>query len=319
MTIDMPEAPELPDLPAFDNRAMRRAVRRGVVRTAFVGALWLVLASVVLSIGGHAALVGLSREDHLERVVAVGWQVAHPEYIVMLAPPRTGYVHVTEAIAAQPLGAQPVPGFSKLSFTESLFGGVSRSDPDPTTVASSILQNLGAYGILGGGVRASERKMLEQLPKPVRVAAVIEFVKPLSYADYKAFASRNGATMDLQDAPLLLGAVGDPTKRLDGSHVLTGVCAWAPIYSAETHHAAPSDEDPIGGFRSWVHSLHDSDRDALLQVGVDLSFLRASAQAGLVHGVIVTAASADQLLKYLNDPAVATVHPYDVAFAVEGS
>ncbi|MBV9099308.1 MAG: hypothetical protein JO079_14750 [Frankiaceae bacterium] len=206
-----------------------------------------------------------------------------------------------------------------------MFGGVSGSDAVPATTASNILLSLAQFKMNGlpgvpsvADVRASERRMLEQLPKPVRVAAIVEFAKPLSYADYTAFASRNGARMDLQYAPLLLG-IADPGNLSVGSHSLTGVCAWAPTYSAETHHAAPSYEDPIGGFRSWVRSLHDSDRDALLQVGVELSFLRESARAGLVHGVIVTGETADQLLRFLTDPAVAAVHPYDVAFALEGS
>jgi len=57
----------------------------------------------------------------------------------------------------------------------------------------------------------------------------------------------------------------------------------------------------------------------LRKVGADLTALRTAARDGLVYGVIVHDASAALLLKMLDDPAVGAVHPYDVAFAVEGS
>ena len=318
MSVDLPEAPELPDLPAFDNRAMRRAVRRGVIRTAFVGALWLVLASFVLSIAGKVALSTLGRRDHVKRVVAVGWQVAHPEFIVKQSGEGSGYVHTTATFDVQPLGVQSVPAATKMSFSESLFGGVSRSYPDPKSAASQILMSFGNPQESGAGWKASERKMLDALPKPVRVAAIVEFAQPLTYADYTAFVARTGAKMDLIDAPLLLGSVGDIGALFNGPNFLTGVCAWSPGYDTERGRE-PNFDDPIGGFRSWVRSLHDSDSGVLLKVGVKLSLLRDAARAGLVHGVIVNDASTAELLKFLDDPAVGAVHPYDVAFAVEGS
>jgi len=319
MTLDLPDAPELPDLPAFDKHAMRRAVRRGVIRTAFVGALWLLLASFVLSIGGKVALSGLGREDHLQHVVVVGWQVAHPEFFLRGSGQGSGIVHTTASYDATPLVVQPAAAAAKLSFRESLFGGVSRSYPDPTTAASQILQTVGNELYADVKWKTAERKMLEQLPKPVRVAAIVEFAQPLSYADYKAFVDRTGATTDIGSAPLLLGTTGDFAQEFGGPNTFTGVCAWAPFYGVQLNHGLRYHDDPIGGFRAWVASLHDSDSGALAKVGVKLSLLRDSARAGVVHGVIVQGTSAAVLLKLLNDPAVRAVHPYDVAFAVEGS
>ncbi len=320
MTVDMPEAPELPDLPAFDKRAMRRAVRRGVIRTAFVGALWLVIASIVLGIAGQAALVGLGRRDHVQHVVAAGWQVAHPEFMLDLSSDGNGIVHTTTNYAAAPLGVQPVSASTKLSFSESLFGGVSRIDVEPKTAASQILLTFGLNGTDGASWRSAERKMLGQLPKPVRVAAIVEFAQPLSYADYTAFAARTGAGVDVQGAPLLLSAAKDLESQSDGAYAVSGVCAWAPEYAGRLLNLGFKNfDDPIGGFRAWVGSLHDSDRDALRKVGISLTTLRAAARAGLVHGVILHDTTAALLLKMLDDPAVGAVHPYDVAFAVEGS
>lgn len=320
MTVETPEAPELPDLPAFDDRAMRRAVRRGVIRTAFVGAVWLVVASIVLGIAGRATLVGLGREDHLKHVVALGWQVAHPEFSVGESGQHSGAVHATETFDAVPIVVQSAPATTKLSFSESLFGGLSRSYPYPTTAATDVLLDIG-YGGTADALRAQERTLLGQLPKPVRVAAIVEFAQPLSYADYTAFVARNGPETEtvLHWAPLLLSAAGDLESRVDGSNTLTGMCAWSPVYAFRLLHLNPKGlDDPIGEFRSWVGSLHDSDRGALGKVGVSLAKLRSTADAGLVHGVIVGNASAALLLKLLADPSVGAVHPYDVAFAVEG-
>jgi len=319
MTVDLPDAPELPDLPAFDNRAMRRAVRRGVIRTAFVGALWLLIASFFLSIGGRVALRGLGRDDHLHNVVALGWQVAHPEFFLRSSGSGDGIVHTSVSYDATPLVVQPAAAAAKLSFSESLFGGVSRSHPDPSTAASQILQTLGNESYNNVNWKTAEQKMLDQLPKPVRVAGIVEFAQPLSYADYMAFADRTGEATDLRDAPLVLGTTGDLNEEFDGPNTFTGVCAWAPFYGVQLNHGLRYHDDPIGGFRSWVGSLHDSDSGALAKVGVKLSLLRDSARAGLVHGLIVQGTSAAVLLKLLNDPAVRAVHPYDVAFAVEGS
>lgn len=319
MTVDLPDAPELPDLPAFDKHAMRRAVRRGVIRTAFVGALWLLLASFVVSLAGQVALSGLGRRDHVQRVVATGWQVAHPEFILAQSSDGNGIVHTTATYTAVPLGVQPAPATTRLSFSESLFGGVSRSHPDPMTAASHLLVRFGTDGTFGPSWRTAERKMLEQLPKPVRVAAIVQFAQPLSYADYIAFAAHSGAGEDLHGAPLLLNAAGDVDGHIDGLDILTGVCAWGAGYGNQPSLWAKSFSDPIGAFRTWVGSLHDSDRDALRKVGVSLTALRMAARAGLVHGVVVENTTAALLLRMLDDPTVGAVHPYDVAFAVEGS
>jgi hypothetical protein len=316
MSIDVPEAPELPDLPAFDQHAMRRAVRRGVMRTAFVGAVWIVLSSIVLSVCGQAALVGLGRRDHLQHVVAVGWQVAHPDFIIGMSSDRNGIVHTTSTYDAQPLVAQSVPN-SKLSFTESLFGGLSRSYPEPATPASGLLSYF--EDDQRTDWKTTERTMLHQLPQPVRVSAIVQFAHPLSYPDVLAFATRYSEEVRVQDAPLLLNSAGDISTHTEDSHPLTGICSWSWTYDFRLTHAAFNRDDPISGFRSWVHSLHDSDRGALAQVGVSLTKLRDVAREGLVHGFIVDSTTTDVLLKMLNDPSVAAVHPYDVAFALEGS
>lgn len=319
MTVDVPEAQEFPDLPAFDEWAMRRAVRRGVIRTAFVGAAWLVFASVMLSLAGKAALSGLGREDHLLHVVAVGWQVAHPEFDLVQSGQGLGNVHATATFDALPRGVQSARAGTKLSFVESLFGGVSRSSSSLSTDASDVLADFDNRPA-NDTWRTDERTLLEQLPKPVRVAAIVQFARPLSYADYTAFAVRDGVEGDLHWAPLLLGAAGDIESHGDGANLLTGICAWSPVYAFRlVHPGTRGSEDPIAGFRSWVGSLHDSDRDALAKVGVSLAKLRATARAGLVHGVIISRTTAPLLLKLLDDPAVSAVHPYDVAFAVEGS
>src|SRR5690349_8146177 len=77
-----PDLPEftLPELPEVDDAAIRRAVRRGVLRAGLSAAAWLLLA-VVLAVVGTGTVTALSTQRFAE-VIYDGAVAAHPEYEV---------------------------------------------------------------------------------------------------------------------------------------------------------------------------------------------------------------------------------------------
>ncbi|MEN3312958.1 MAG: hypothetical protein V7645_2287, partial [Actinomycetota bacterium] len=64
----------------FDERATRRAVRRGVIRTAFVAVVWVVVASIVLNIASGFWQTRGDRRDHFAEVAGYGFFAAHPGF-----------------------------------------------------------------------------------------------------------------------------------------------------------------------------------------------------------------------------------------------
>jgi hypothetical protein len=323
MTSETADFPSLPDLPTFDRNALRKAVRRGVIRTAIVGGFWVLIALFLLQIAGGIITSVLGRADELTHVVQVGWQVSHPEFFAKDSGTNTGGMSANLRIDAVPVSAGLGGAATQLSFRDNIFGSTSVSGvADPQTAASQVLLGFGQPGSTGAGVRAAEVKMLRGLPSAVRVAAIVEFANPLSFEQYRAFAQAH----DDQSAPafglapaLLSAAIPLGDSDIVGGHLIRGVYAWSPTYDRSQRSGEfQTVSDVVSGFRTWVHTLHDSDRDALLTAGADLTGLRAAARAGLVHGVVLKDASAAFLLKLLADPSVGAVHPYDVQFAVEG-
>ena len=64
----------------FDERATRRAVRRGVIRTAFAAVVWVVAVSILLTIASWAWQARDGRRDHFGEVAGYGFFAAHPGF-----------------------------------------------------------------------------------------------------------------------------------------------------------------------------------------------------------------------------------------------
>src|SRR4051812_37805106 len=73
-----PPAPGFPDLAMFARGATRRAVLRGLLRTALLVVVLFVLFSLLGTVVGFAAFKLTGRDDAFERVGVVGLFVAHP-------------------------------------------------------------------------------------------------------------------------------------------------------------------------------------------------------------------------------------------------
>lgn len=307
------ETVEIPDLPAFRPGATRRAVWRGLFRNAFLTVGWLLVGVFVLNIVGPLATSLLGRQSQLSHVVNLGWRVAHPEFVDRGGSSAAGIITRTSGIKAVPLEAQGVGPVADVRLHEGIFGGVGGSDLNPSSPAEGVLRVFGQFTGDVPALRAAEVKEFRQLPAGVEVAAVVEFAEPLTEADYSAFLDTLGHDQ-LALNPVLLSAAKTFEQQLaGGGPIVRGVYGWRKVLNTNAL------DSTVAGFRRWVGSLHDSDRDALAEVGVNLTDLRAAARDGRIHGVIVTSQSPAELLKMLGDRRVLAVHPYDIQFAVEGS
>jgi hypothetical protein len=303
---------DLPPLPAFADRGTKRAIRRGLIRTALLAVVWLIVGWFLLSIAGAGIQGALGRRDQLSKVEGTAWQVAHPEFTVRDTTSSIGGFRTAAGLDVRPILANgPGPG-GWVRFRENLFGGVSRDWPDPESPASNLLLALHQGG---HDLAAQEAKELRALPAPVRVAAVVDFAQPLDEAAYAAFLRDYPGDSSLAGAIALMspGTSFGPNEHSFG--ISAGVYGWSPFLPGPER---ASHYTMLQAFRAWVAGLHDSDRPGLKLAGVDLSLLRRVAREGREYGVLVSQATPGLLLKLLADPRVAAVHPYDIQFAVEG-
>jgi hypothetical protein len=299
-------------------RSLRKAIRRGVIRTAFLGAVIFFIGSIVIFIGASLLRSVLGNSQELERVASIGWRVAHPNFAGQQSGMSMGGWTSTYTIQASPLVAQPSGATTSVRLTENPFGSVSGPFAQMKAPSDYALSQVGAPGSTGAAVKAHERDVLKGLPSPVRVAAVIQFATPmddnawLSFTQHYEFEKKGLENGFDPRAPALLSSYQDQFALHD-AHVMSPVYGWVDGYDFRSRSPLNT---PVAGFRKWVATLHNSDRDALYAVGADLDSLRAAAKDGHIYGFIVSSASVPLLLDLLNDPAIGAVHPYDVAFNV---
>jgi len=308
--VDEPEW-EVPDF-ALDNRDLRRAIRRGILRTAFMGAIYIVVGAVVLSIALQFILAGLGRQDQLRRI-ATGWQVAHPEFLADVSGSGPTTFGRSLSLDARLLTAPPDPATVSVRLSQNLLGHVGVSTQVTDSPAADLLRTIGQ--VQASPPKARERRQLRALPKSTVVSAVIEFTNPMDESELAAWLAdhQDLHQMSFMEAVYLMSST-NPTKTVVWNGVLQ-----APVYGwtfRDVELRTGSFSGSVqSSFRDWVGELHDSDSDNLHRVGIDLNRLRAAAEAGLVHGMIVSGLHPAELIDLLDSPAVRTVRSYQIAFA----
>ena len=263
--------------PVIDDDAIRRAVRRGVLRVAFTAAAWLLLALVVAVIG--TGTVTSLRTQHFVAVVDGGIQAAHPEYdlngmsccggISSVTVRRDGHVR-----AAVDGSAQAV-----VQVHRSFLGrvDVDAGDPSQTPVLRALSRE--------AATKTATRALVDKLPGTVVASALVELDTPLSYDQAKA------ATTVEATAMILTMPFGTDS-----------MVSW------------PAGGD-LSGFVHWAGDLRAGD-DGLLST-LDLppsATLRQIARDPKVYGMVIDRATPAQLRSLLDNPAVRTVNLADIAF-----
>lgn len=278
--------------PEFDARAIRRATRRGIFRTALSVIGYLLLGSIVLHTATVLVLELGGRRNRLENVVIPGLLVANPEYEShSRGCCNSDFTHLTGSLDIQLRAPAPTTPTIALEPTQDLFG---RYDSYSVRVPESALGQL----VQGYTIPADrERRILQRLPDAVRASAVVLFEQPLDQAGVDAILASLGEpgylAAVLFDVPQSARWVGSPV----GTRWRIG---WP--------------EASISAFAAWANSLSASDDATLHRIGLPRAADIQAISRGRATGIVISSARVTRLLELLDDPMVRTVMPADVEY-----
>ncbi|MFF5205032.1 hypothetical protein [Streptosporangium sp. NPDC000396] len=302
--------PEIPDLPDFDPKRTRRAVRRGLFRTVAIVLAVLALLAVAATEGSSLVQTRGDREGRMEAVLGTAFKIYNPAYAVTIdSCCQTTPVSMSFEVAARPVGpvgAWPV-GSESYTISQDFFGRVQHLPLGHTanTRLSQSLFNVGTTLTAKDEVRA----VLARLPADLSALAVVEFEQPLGEADLKSFVKQYGSCAEWV-----------VYERRPGSLPIT----WGFDYWTDTlglGKGGDMTDEICGGilaqFRKWVGLLRDHDNANLRSFDLSLDRLRKAAEAGLAYGYVDQLSSVRELRELLKDPRVRTIRLAGVAFDLD--
>ncbi|MFC4063070.1 hypothetical protein ACFOWE_32735 [Planomonospora corallina] len=297
------------EIPDFDPKRTRRAVRAGVMRTAST-VLAVLLVICLLATAGSAWIQRRGdREKRMYDVLGTALQVANPGYRIRLGETSASPLSLSLEVGVSPLRAYG--GFSagaafadrKEEITQDFFGRVRRPPlgDDTDTSLTHALYDIGT----GNDPKEEMRRVLARLPETMRALAVVEFAEPMSSAELAAFARRYGECPEIvvyekrpRATPITWEMAMRPSSMdLPGG----GECSDSPSQTLE-------------GFQGWVGMLREHDEHNLRKFGLDLARLRKAAAEGAAYAYVSELSQVAVLRKVVEDPRVTTVRVADIAF-----
>jgi hypothetical protein len=272
------------DLPApVDDRAIRRAVLRGVARSGLASLAWLLVLVLVLffvTVG-----VGLVRGDRFFVVTFNGLRAAHPEYELAqdgsccARGPLFGLTNLGLAssvtLRVRPLGELDYAPTTTVVVEQDVTGALHADlGRDVTPLRDGL--NRGRPG------KGSTGEFLDGLPDLTVVSALVEYDRPVAAASFRALPGLS--------APIFLT---DPYA--------SGLVAWPTL--------------SVDELRDWARRLGPADDDRLDEIGLPpAATIQRAAADGLIHAYVLPRIGVGDIRALLDDPAVRSVNILDVAF-----
>ncbi|MEV4296971.1 hypothetical protein [Microbispora rosea] len=299
----------LPPIPDFDPRTTRRAVRRGVARTAITVLAALLVLVLAATVGSGLIQRRGDREERMTDVLGTAFKIYNPGYDIEVSNwGATTPLSMSFTVAARPVRAVGgfVEGYGGVEHvvTQDFFGHVGRLPLGhyAGTTLSTALMNVGT----GNQPKEDSRKVLARLPAGLNALAVVEFAKPLTADELVAFTARNKS--DAEKVVL---------ERRPTSIPIT----WGGTTMWDRALMRGADDEPItsdlANFRRWVGILKDYDDDNLHDFDLSLARLRKAADDGLVYAYVDSLVTIGELRKVIEDPLVRTVRVADLAYDLE--
>lgn len=292
-TVEPSPEPDVFDLPAFNPRQTRQAIRRGIIHTAISAvAITLIVLFLIDALSG-VIQDRSGRGDHFSSVVGTGFVVAHADYRFDNPPSccNTGLTSMSVILEATPRTPDTSGGTSNLEVHQNLLGHLTDR---PSLTQTPLIQQL-AYlhddGESTATAKAQAHKLMAALPQHVAATAVIDFANPLTQQEFTAFQRKFHLA---DDGAILLSAAGGQ----NGEGML-------PVSWPGTN---------LAGYQHWVDGLHNGDRGNLDALSLNLTNLRHVAQTAHIYGYVVDAAPLTTLRKALDDPTTHTVRLAQAAF-----
>ncbi|MCU1674516.1 MAG: hypothetical protein JWN77_2629 [Frankiales bacterium] len=296
----------LPDLAIFGRGRTRRAVVRGLLRTALLALVLWVAFGLIGSIVGFAAFSISGRDDTFERVGVVGLNVAHPSIDrgrQSFGAQTFGWLRTTKTDKY----VQPDGSFVQTDVRMDLLGRISVKSPPGSRLDQALFE--------GRASPEQAARFVRDLPASAVADVVVDFKTPLSNNAYTALMR------DPRIAKMILGEVTyyeDPFAgprrlyRRDGGSEFSGSSAVA-----ERSVAWGGMNYPFSSFAAWTRALKKSDDGNLSRLGLPSSAeLKKLGEASLIHGVYIKNATPSDLNVLLGNASVRSITPVDVRFTI---
>lgn len=295
-----PEIPPLPEpdgqFPTIDDRAVRRAMRRGVLRTGLVAAVGLtVLAMLVVA---TAAVISTVRGPRFHLIAVNGMVVAHPEYEIwqdgsccasgpLFGLTNLGLVNQVR-LGLRPLGSLDHSGTISVTVEQSAGGDLHTNlDAGPTPLGDALAR--------GRPSTASTAQFLRELPEPTVVSALIELNRPVDEPAFLQFFDRSVPVTAVSYRSVTVFAVDPYGPRS------TNPVSW---------HSPGLDE-----LRAWAGQLGAADDGNLAAIGLPpAAEIQRIAADGEIHAFVVPRMPLALARALLDDPSVRSLNVLDVAF-----
>ncbi|WP_068920857.1 hypothetical protein [Planobispora rosea] len=308
------------EIPDFDPKKMRSAIRRGYFRVALV--LLLVASSGIVS--SYLATGLLQRRhpltDSLLIVIEGSLRMSDPAFEVSYRDSRRGSLTTTYLYDRRPLRAAGTfveEAADQVEVDVGLFGDIE-SPPRLPYIRSRLADVLEKLGT-GKPTKASAEAALSILPEDMTALAVVEFAQPLTADQARAFVEEHNALptrvvygVQQGSAPIVSG----PEMFPDLKAVLTNT--GKPGTTVERVVTGPVClAEGLAELRRWVGTLGDDDASTLAVFNLDLPRLKQAASQGLAYAYIDEVQTVKELRTLLKDPQVRSVQVADLAYNLD--
>ncbi|MEU0570172.1 hypothetical protein ABZ297_32970 [Nonomuraea sp. NPDC005983] len=301
----------LPPMPDFDPKSTRRAVRRGVFRTAFIVLAALVALVLVATVGSTLVQQRGDRDQRMKDVLGTAFKLYNPAYNLAIDS-CCDVTPVSMAFTVRGAPMRAIGGFasyggSTYTVRQDFFGRVGRLPlgNGANTTLSTALANV----TTGNQPKQDTRKVLARLPADLNALAVVEFTRPLSTEELVAFGAKYKACPDK--------VVYE--RRPTSIPITWNDATWDRAPMPETHmqmcYESPGNH--LRSLRAWVATLRDYDDANLRDFDLSLARLRKAANEGLAYAYVDQLATIGGLRKLIEDPLVRTVRVADVTYDLE--
>ncbi|MFI7616365.1 hypothetical protein ACIBP6_34590 [Nonomuraea terrae] len=292
-------------MPDFDVKLTRRAVRRGLFRTASVVLAVLLALALAATVGSSLVQTRGDREQRMTDVLGTAFKLYNPAYqVVVGACCATTPASMSFEVTAAPLRAATGPwaGGGAYTISQDLFGRVGRL---PLGHTAGTRLSLALFDVGGALAPKDEvRKVLARLPDGLNALAVVEFAAPLAPDALKGFLEAYDTCADK--------VVYE--RRTSALPITWGTGTWDRGELAEGKEGCGVE---LGNLREWTGLLREHDDANLRRFDLSLDRLRTAARDGLAYAYVADLVAIEKLRRILEDPRVRTVRLADVAFDLD--
>lgn len=322
-----PEEPSF-EMPAFDERAMRRAARRALRRTAFRVVIMLLAAVFVLRWTSYAWDARSSSRFKL--VMGHAFEVANPGYRIGLHSGSDARFDFSADLIGSAQAWEP-QGISSVDATfiirRDLRGRISRMTNLPETPLSEVfccdrrdLKQTGGVSLIG------------DLPRASVLSAAVELKQPMDEATFTAFRRRLSVCAPSRNDPLAPDDHFEVEARFEmeeentcGVQTERTAQLVSMLVSPTSHYRAFVERLPSGPgrlswpwptleqFNAWARVLRDSDGPNLKQLSLPrVAEIKKRAADGKIYGFVATRLRPERLRALLEEPLIGEIYVAEV-------